>query len=361
MGKNDLSGPRDLAGACFAANSLSPAQRERMLCEPEVQIGEFQPNPSINDMSMTTAAVMATYNYAHGITGAVDSILKQTVRPDQIIIVDDGSTDHTRDVIASYGDAVIYTYQQNQGPGAARNAAVRVATCDWIAFLDHDDEWLPHKLEKQLMAVQETRADLCYTGFAVVCDGRVERAVDPPEPKDLFPGIRFGNTVGPSSTYMVRRSAFLSLGGFNEGLGASCEDWEFFFRLALASPVVKVKDRLMRYHYRPASASRQWKRMLEKELSIENTLLSGTSGLDRTLARRKFRAAVYYRAAIQSRAGGQSGTAHLLHSIWYWPSFGFLPKRFKTLGVELAEMARLRHRLAVSSRADKESNYTGPV
>jgi hypothetical protein len=143
---------------------------------------------------------------------------------------------------------------------------------------------------------------------------------------------------------MVRRAAFLSLGGFNEGLGASCEDWEFFFRLASASPVVKVKDNLMRYHYQPASASRQWKRMLEKELSIEETMLSGTTGLDRAVARCRFRAAAYYRAAVGSRDCGQPGAAHVLRSLGYWPSFGFLPKRFKILGVELAELARLRHR-----------------
>jgi GT2 family glycosyltransferase len=135
---------------------------------------------------------------------------------------------------------------------------------------------------------------------------------------------------------MVRRSTFLSLGGFNEQLGASCEDWEFFVRLASASPIVKVRDALVRYHYLPSSASRQYKRMLEKELSIEQTLLAGTRGLSRALTRRKLRSAIYWRAATGRRESGQSGA--LLRSIYLWPSLGFLPGRYKTLGVELAEL-----------------------
>jgi GT2 family glycosyltransferase len=143
---------------------------------------------------------------------------------------------------------------------------------------------------------------------------------------------------------MVRRSTFLSLGGFNEQLGASCEDWEFCVRLASASPIVKVTDALVRYHYLPSSASRQYKRMLEKELSIEQTLLGGTSGLSRALTRRKLRSAIYSRAATGRREGGQSGALYLLRSIYLWPSLGFLPRRYKQLGVEIADLFRYSHR-----------------
>jgi glycosyltransferase involved in cell wall biosynthesis len=93
------------------------------------------------------SVVIPAFNAGQFIRRTVDSILAQTYSDFEIIVVDDGSTDNTADVVRSYGPKVRYIYQQNAGDGPARNTGITAAEGDWIAFLDHDDEWLPKKLQ----------------------------------------------------------------------------------------------------------------------------------------------------------------------------------------------------------------------
>jgi glycosyltransferase involved in cell wall biosynthesis len=95
------------------------------------------------------SVVIPTYNRNFCIGRAIASVLRQTCAATELIVVDDGSTDNTRDLIASYGSAVKYLFQPNAGVSAARNTGVRAARSDWIAFLDSDDEWLADKLRVQ--------------------------------------------------------------------------------------------------------------------------------------------------------------------------------------------------------------------
>src|SRR5690349_20181236 len=95
------------------------------------------------------AAAIAVYNGANLIRRSVDSILAQTRPADEVLVVDDGSTDRTGEVVREYGSRVRYIRQENSGVSTARNRAAREATSEWIAFLDHDDEWLPNKLARQ--------------------------------------------------------------------------------------------------------------------------------------------------------------------------------------------------------------------
>src|SRR5438445_9254645 len=96
------------------------------------------------------SVVIATYNYGRFVTQAVESVLAQTYVNIEIIVVDDGSDDDTREQLAPYGDRIRYIYQENQSVAAARNTGIRAATGDLIAFLDADDVWHPHKLELQM-------------------------------------------------------------------------------------------------------------------------------------------------------------------------------------------------------------------
>ena len=93
------------------------------------------------------SVVIPTYNRAHLICETIDSILAQTYKDYEIIVVDDGSTDNTQEVLKRYGDKVRYFYQQNQGQASAWNFAVRQSSGEYIALLDSDDLWLPQKLE----------------------------------------------------------------------------------------------------------------------------------------------------------------------------------------------------------------------
>ena len=100
--------------------------------------------------SPLVSVVIPTFNRAATIVRAVESVLQQTYRPLELIVVDDGSTDGTSEVLQAYGKAVVYVRQDNAGPAAARNRGIRESQGDMVAFLDSDDVWLAAKLERQV-------------------------------------------------------------------------------------------------------------------------------------------------------------------------------------------------------------------
>ena len=108
---------------------------------------ESRPDAASAFAKLSVSVVIPTYNRAHMIRRAIDSALAQIVPGDEIIVVDDGSTDDTASVVAPYGDRIRFVRTENGGPGASRNQGIRRATRDLIAFLDSDDEWMPGKLE----------------------------------------------------------------------------------------------------------------------------------------------------------------------------------------------------------------------
>src|SRR5215213_6400356 len=112
------------------------------------------------------AAIIPVYNGASQIQRSIESVLAQTRQVDEVIVIDDGSTDQTADVVRSYGDRVRLLQQKNAGVAAARNHGMREARSQWIAFLDHDDAWLPEKIEEQLGALEaKPEARVCYSGY----------------------------------------------------------------------------------------------------------------------------------------------------------------------------------------------------
>lgn len=99
---------------------------------------------------LTTSAIVTAYNSVRYIGEALESVLRQTQRPNEILVVDDGSTDGTEEIARSFGPGIRYFYQRNQGEAAARNRAVALASADAIAFLDADDAWPPSRLDTLL-------------------------------------------------------------------------------------------------------------------------------------------------------------------------------------------------------------------
>ena len=123
--------------------------------------------------SICISAVIPAYNAEKYITRAIDSVLGQTRPVDEIIIVDDGSTDNTAEAIKRYGDKIQYIYQENAGVSAARNTGIKAAATDWIAFLDADDEWLPERIQLQvelLKRIESILGNCAITCFSIFVD-----------------------------------------------------------------------------------------------------------------------------------------------------------------------------------------------
>jgi glycosyltransferase involved in cell wall biosynthesis len=175
------------------------------------------------------SCIVPVYNGERYVAAALDSILAQTYRPLEILVVDDGSTDGTREMIASYGERVRYFQQRHAGPGSARNLGVSQARGEFVAFLDADDLWHPEKLARQ-MARFEARPelDLCVTGGRNFWIPEVietdERSRDP-QHTEPWPGYV------SSPTLLARRKAFERVGPFDTGLEQG-EDRDWFIRAA---------------------------------------------------------------------------------------------------------------------------------
>ena len=123
------------------------------------------------NLSYDVSVIIGSYNHGQYLPSCIESVLKQTYKKLEIIVIDDGSTDNTKETIAPYFDRITYQYQENQGRGASRNAGINLAKYPWVAFLDADDLWTPDKLEKQINAVKDhPEVDLLVTN-AIWFDG----------------------------------------------------------------------------------------------------------------------------------------------------------------------------------------------
>jgi glycosyltransferase involved in cell wall biosynthesis len=293
--------------------------------------------------SYEVTAVIPVYNGAAVIRRSIESVLAQTYPVSELIVVDDGSADGTADIARSYGSRVRYLPQPNSGVAAARNRGLREAATEWVAFLDHDDQWLPEKLQRQVAALQANpESRLCYSATCTyLLDGNRFLSYCPPG--ELWPAARMRNPFPPSAVLLRRREA-LELGGFDERLkGASCEDWEFFIRFLSAYPVTGVPEPLTNYFVETTGGSRNYQLMLKNTLAItEGSLLTGLSGFRRAIWRRRIKSTLYHRVAVSAREWGDPALGYALESVWQWPFPGGPKRRVKALLVGLLDSVARR-------------------
>ena len=215
---------------------------------------------TIDNNQFSISVVVPAYNIAPFIVRTIESILAQTHQPDEIIIVDDGSTDNTAEEIANFGEKVRYIHQQNAGPSTARNTGINAATSQWIAFLDGDDEWLPGYLQAQVELLKRNPNLMWSTGnySRYLCDenrrapdmnpNKILRLLDG---KDYFNDYCDAYTKGAGGhpiTMVINKNALYEAGMFLEGLKRA-EDMDMWFRIACHHPQIGfVPEPLAVYH-----------------------------------------------------------------------------------------------------------------
>ena len=210
------------------------------------------------------SVIIPAYNAANFISNAVESACAQTYPAYEIIVIDDGSKDKTAEVVSRLSGKVKLLKRENGGPAAARNTGIRESAGDWIAMLDADDTWLPHKLEVQSKLTGDSKAGIIH-GY--------ENPDDQSPPEDLdFEKLWRKNWIS-NTTALVRREAFDAVGGLDESRSLiAVEDYNLWLRIAFAGwKIVTVREKLVNYTPTPDSLSRQTERFAKAEFAnVEN-------------------------------------------------------------------------------------------
>ncbi len=187
--------------------------------------------------------IVPTYNRKTVLKRALNSLYKQSFSDFEIIVIDDGSTDDTAEMIASYFPLVQYVIQLNQGVSAARNNGLVLATGEWVAFLDSDDEWLECKLEKQISALKsQSKYKICHTEEIWIRNGIRVNQMKKHQKKGgwIFPYCLPLCAMSPSSI-IIHRSVFDDVGQFDTRLPA-CEDYDLWLRITAQYPVLLLEE-----------------------------------------------------------------------------------------------------------------------
>jgi glycosyltransferase involved in cell wall biosynthesis len=286
------------------------------------------------------SVIIPAFNSERFLAAAIQSVQAQTLRPLEILVIDDGSTDGTAAVArGSAGPVpVFYYHQENRGAGLARNLGVSRAQGEWIAFLDADDVWYPHKLSVQHEQIQTYPDSMFFfSDFDILQpDGTV---VQRPAVKHfayaakrLDSMIFRGHPFPLPSTVLLRKSVFVQMGGFNQDMrGKYYEDYELFARIVETFPFYFNAQNLIRYRFSPisrrlfhctpnvliffASLWQLWRDQPEKQAMLVKEYAYHYSRLGKYALQDGdyLKAREYYRSSFNYYAG--------IYFPWHWKNF----------------------------------------
>ncbi|MBR1151578.1 glycosyltransferase family 2 protein [Bradyrhizobium sp. JYMT SZCCT0428] len=242
--------------------------------------------------------VVPAFNAAATIRETIVSALNQTHHNIEIIVVDDGSTDRTKDVVASIvrsDERVRYHYKPNGGVASARNLGIAEAKGAFIATLDADDLWYPTKVARQLERFQASGPEtaLVYAWCCWIDDHGGVIGYAPPTRLEgnILPQMCLGNVVISGSNALIKREALLAAGGFDETLrtrgGQGCEDWKLYVQIAAWHQIAMVPEYLVGYRVSPVSMSDDFQQMMRSRRLVEAEFISVYPNLAPHLARGK--------------------------------------------------------------------------
>ena len=227
----------------------------------------------------SVTVVIPSYNRVGLLSRALDSVFAQTRLPDEVIVVDDGSTDGTFGMVESNYPGVRVISQNNAGVSSARNRGIKAATSDWIALLDSDDEWQTEKLAKQLQLIeQDPSARVVHTNEKWVRNGKHLNQMEKHKKHGgwIFKKCLPLCVISPSSV-MLYRSVFDELGLFDESLPA-CEDYDMWLKVASRYYIHFIDEALItKYGGHEDQLSHQhWGMDRFRILALKNIVSSGT-------------------------------------------------------------------------------------
>ena len=282
----------------------------------------------------TVSVVLPTFNRLRFLRPAVESVYAQTFTDWELIVADDGSDLETRQYLHSLANhpRVTVVWLSHTGrPAIVRNAALRGAGGEYVAFLDSDDLWAPTKLERQIEMLR-TRVNCrwSYTGFLPV-DARgdllPEGARQPwwvPYEGDIFEQVATGRAAIRTPSVLATRQLVAQAGGFDEAM-PSAEDYDLWLRLALASEVAIVDEPLVYVRHHDENQSREWENAFvgrDRSLSLSQQLVGSRR---RSLLRKERMRNALKLAATHARLGARAGMVHALYKsapfCWAYPQW----------------------------------------
>jgi len=279
------------------------------------------------------SVIIPTYNCDKYICEALDSVLHQTYSDYEIIVIDDGSTDTTREIIENKFQTVRYYYVENNGVAAARNLGILMAQGELIAFLDADDKWLPEKLEKQVALFEANKnVSMVFTenyffneqGISEFSANKKIRLMHGNIVRNIFL-----NSYVVTSTVMVRRSVFDHVGMFEEELSVA-EDDNMWMRIGFKYGIALLDEKLVMYRMTAGSLSSDFNALIiggNKQIEILQIRYSELYDSLGSFTIRKKYADLYYSQAYRDFTQGNYATSRTR----FIDSFTNYPFRLRSL------------------------------
>ncbi|WPR77827.1 glycosyltransferase family 2 protein [Algoriphagus sp. NG3] len=279
---------------------------------------------------MLISVVIPTFNRAFFLKSAIDSVLEQSYSHFELIVVDDYSTDDTKELVCSYKDERIRYLQNRNVKGAqgARNTGLNEAVGDWIAMLDSDDVWFPHRLEEVVQSLGSASEDVVgvVTAYAIY-DFESQRTLKVRIPKknryDSYKEIFYMNSLGGFSMFVFKRKTGLDIGGFDERFPA-LQDMDFYISILKKGAITVVPNKLVLQRISSNDRiSTDFSKKLTGAQLLENKYFPLIKDDFRLRCRSKARIILFYRKTY--------GTMEVYHMFWMIPMLIFDFPSFVTL------------------------------
>jgi glycosyltransferase involved in cell wall biosynthesis/SAM-dependent methyltransferase len=257
------------------ASSFAGTSQEALELERKQRVATLGQPPNLQGNPPLVTVVIPCYNQAHFLGEAIESVLSQTYRNFEVIVVDDGSTDNTSEVASRY-EGVRLIWQENRGLAGARNRGLEEAKGEYVVFLDADDRLLPGALEAGLGCF-EAHPECAFVfgnsryiaedGTLLSNRGKSGWAPAPHGEGDHYFALLRGNYISITARVMYRRAVFDDVGGFDGNVSA-CADYDHYLRVARRYPVQRHGEQVAEYRQHRASMSRDYALMLTSALTV---------------------------------------------------------------------------------------------